>query len=367
VEVPPKVEYSYSGKMKLIGISKPRWFSGNDRYTRWNPDVIQGDFPLPANGAVTPSWKIYGKSTINKYLEFNRRVWRKLPRSLYTRGPVRLYGDLAHMLARKYGPRAQAPSTFFLRNRPQLELIRRLAEKSARNDTLKLTVLGCSTGVEAYSIAWVIRSARPDLKLVLHAVDISRRAVEFAKFGKYSLVGQEVTDTNVFERMTEAEITQMFDREGNVVTVKPWIKEGIHWQIGDAGKRETIDSLGPQDFVVANNFLCHMYPLMAERCLRNIARLVRPNGYLFVSGIDLDVRTKVAGDLGWYPLQELLDEIHMGDPCMETYWPWHYAGLEPLNKRRADWRLRYAAAFRLGSSPDPVGEPVRRYISAEAT
>ena len=41
VEVPPKVEYSYSGKMKLIGISKPRWFSGNDRHTKWNPEVVQ--------------------------------------------------------------------------------------------------------------------------------------------------------------------------------------------------------------------------------------------------------------------------------------------------------------------------------------
>src|SRR5215831_12498300 len=29
VEVPPKVEYSYSGKMRLLAVPKPRWFSGN--------------------------------------------------------------------------------------------------------------------------------------------------------------------------------------------------------------------------------------------------------------------------------------------------------------------------------------------------
>src|SRR5262249_4255460 len=45
VEVPPKVEYSYSGQMKLIALSRPRWFNGNDRHTRWNPDVIAGDVP----------------------------------------------------------------------------------------------------------------------------------------------------------------------------------------------------------------------------------------------------------------------------------------------------------------------------------
>ena len=47
---------------------------------------------------------------------------------------------------------------------------------------------------------------------------------------------------------------------------------------------------------MANNFLCHMDASVAVRCLRNIARFVRPDGYLFVSGIDLDIRTKVADD-----------------------------------------------------------------------
>ena len=58
---------------------------------------------------------------------------------------------------------------------------------------------------------------------------------------------------------------------------------------------------------------------MAERCLRNIARLVSPHGYLFVSGIDLDIRTKVAADLGWNPLQELLEQIHEGDTMHENF------------------------------------------------
>jgi hypothetical protein len=111
-----------------------------------------------------------------------------------------------------------------------------------------------------------------------------------------------------------------------------------------------IDALGPQDIVMANNFLCHMDAATAETCLRSIARLVSPHGYLFVSGIDLDIRTKVAEDLGWKPVQELLEEIHEGDPRMGTSWPWNYSALEPLNKRRRDWRFRYAAAFQLVSS-----------------
>ena len=344
VEIPPKVEYSYSGKMKLIAISKPRPFEGNDRHTKWNPDVVQDVFPPPANAG---SWKIVGKRLINRYVRLNGRLWRKLPASLSALGFVHLYSDLLHELARRHGGRAQDLGTFFLRNRPQLELIRRLIDRYAKTDTLKVAVLGCSTGEEAYSIAWRIRSARPDLKLILHAVDISKRAVEFGECGRYSLVGPQLTGTDIFERMNETEIMEMFDRDGEFVTVKSWIKEGIKWQVGDVAEPETIDTLGPQDIVVANNFLCHMHPLMAERCLRNLAHLVRPGGYLFVSGIDLDIRTKVADDLGWHPLQELLEEIHEGDPSMRTLWPWHYAGLEPLNKKREDWKRRYAAAFQL--------------------
>jgi hypothetical protein len=83
---------------------------------------------------------------------------------------------------------------------------------------------------------------------------------------------------------------------------------------------------------------------------------VSPHGYLFVFGVDLGVRAKVAEDLGWYPVLELLEEIHEGDPCMKTLWPWHYAGLEPLTKRRQDWRRRYAAAFELGPSSEGVSD-----------
>jgi SAM-dependent methyltransferase len=139
-----------------------------------------------------------------------------------------------------------------------------------------------------------------------------------------------------------------FHFDGAAASVKSWIRDGIDWQVGDAGDPQLIDTLGPQDIVVANNFLCHMRPWEAERCLRNIARLVDRPGYLVVSGIDLDVRMKVAVDLDWRPLQELLDEIHEGDSGMRGFWPFHYAGLEPLNKKRRDWRVRYAAAFQLG-------------------
>jgi len=39
VEVPPNVEYVYSGKMKLLLITNPPWFEGNEEFTKDNPAV----------------------------------------------------------------------------------------------------------------------------------------------------------------------------------------------------------------------------------------------------------------------------------------------------------------------------------------
>ena len=349
VEIPPKVEYSYSGKMTLLCISIPRWCKGNEVVTRWNPDVF-GFNSSPAEEDLS-RWarlvrvRIFGRSPTNAYLRLNQWLWNKAPGNIISLGLIRSYGRFLHKLVCAQGPREPFLPTFFLGNRPRLELIRRIADRKKMGETLRVTVLGCSTGAEAYSIAWRIRSARPDLRLVLYAVEVSKSAVEFAKRGVYSLTTSQLARTAIFERMTAAELDELFDRDGDAMTVKSWIKESINWQVGDAGESETLDLLGPQDVVVASNFLCHTRASEAERCLRNVARLVRPDGYLFVSGVDLDIRTRVACDLGWNPVAELLEEIHEGDRGLRSSWPWHYSGLEPFDKRRRDCVIRYAAVF----------------------
>ena len=114
-------------------------------------------------------------------MRLNRRLWNNLPASVTALCPVRSYGNFLHTLARIQGVRGQAFSHVFSSKSAELELIRRLVERSTKTDTLRVAVLGCSTGAEAYSVAWRIRSARPDLKLILHAVDISQQAVEVGK------------------------------------------------------------------------------------------------------------------------------------------------------------------------------------------
>ena len=155
---------------------------------------------------------------------------------------------------------------------------------------------------------------------------------------------------SIFQRMDKSEMDAMFDRVGDQAKVKSWLKEGITWRVGDASAPELIHTLGTQDVVVANRFLCHMEPAAAERCLRNIASLVKPGGYIFVSGVDLDVRTKVAKELDWKPVPDSLREIHEGDFSLTEGWPLGWWGLEPFCEDRPDWRIRYASVFRVGET-----------------
>jgi SAM-dependent methyltransferase len=286
-------------------------------------------------------------SLLDFYLRLNHALWNRLPAAVRDLRPVRLYGAYLHGLVCRRAQRRQYFGTFFLRNRPALEQIRRLLAAWPHGSTVRIAVLGCSIGAEVYSVLWTVRSARPDLQVRLWAADISPGIVDVAAKAAYTDASSGLVGSSIFERLSETERREIFDWEGETATVKPWIRAGISWYAGDAGDAALVQALGPQDIVLASNFLCHMAPAAAERCLRNIVRLLEPGGHVFVAGVDLEVRARVAGELGWQPVADLIREIHDGDPSVRGDWPWAWWGLEPLDDRRPDWQLRYAVAYRV--------------------
>jgi chemotaxis methyl-accepting protein methylase len=317
-------------------------------------------------------WALTREYVARVYLAFARRVWRRLSRH-WRESPVALAaGAHMHRLVLRHQPREQNHSTFFFRNRAELELLTRVLDACPEGGRLKLAILGCSKGAEVYSFAWTIRSARPDLQLALSAVDISQDILDFAQQGTYwcgwqrdALYGSSEDEAaldvaagterdqpvSIFERVTPEEMEGMFDLSGGRATVKSWLKDGIRWRRGDAGNAQFAQRLGRQDIVVANRFLCHMKPAAAEECLRAIARLVKPGGYLFVSGVDLDVRTRVAHDSGWTPVTEFLEGVHDGDRTLLEGWPLEYWSIEPFQASHPDRDVRYASVFKTGKSP----------------
>ena len=304
------------------------------------------------------------------YVTINILIWTRLPAAWKSKPFIWSYGSHVHSLIQLRG-RSQSTGTYFLRNRPELKLLLQILESFPKATTVDIAILGCSKGAEVYSFSYAIRTARPDLRLHLSAMDIDREALEFAKGSVYSIGSEnEPSNTNpfshesgrdvaaktsrdqppsssMFERMSPAEMEAMFERQGIWARVRPQFSDGVRWHIGDAGNPSLAKDFGLQDIVVANRFLCHMHPRDAETCLRNLAQLVKRGGYLFVSGVDLAVRSKIASECGWRPVVDLIEEVHEGDQSMRHGWPLEYWGLEPLDRSRKDWKLRYASVFKL--------------------
>ena len=330
--------------------------------------MVTASQPMPGSegGVTTLIW------WVKAYLYPSRMLARRFPVAFQRSFLGRAYGRHLHRMICRYDDRNQSHATFFFRNRPELALMLRLLNQKPHGAEVDVAVVACSKGAEVYSIVSTIRSQRPDLKLKVTAIDISREIVDFAAAGSYLLdvANEEQSETAVvarseltakdqtvrghyasmFERMDDEEITAMFDTQSGEARIKPWLKEGITWVCGDATDPHFIDTLRDQDVVVANRFLCHMRPAIAENCLRNLCRMVKPGGYIFASGVDLEVRTKVARDLRWQPVQQMIEEVHGGDRSVLDGWPGNYWALEPFSSRRRDWALRYACVFQVSGS-----------------
>src|SRR5208282_5045314 len=109
VEVPPCVEFCYSGKMTLIAFARPGLFSGNDTHTKWNPDVFGDAAGVIDRGTWATrlvSSRIFGKSPLNAYLRLNQRLWNRLPSSFAALSPIRSYGAFLQRLVRIQSVRA---------------------------------------------------------------------------------------------------------------------------------------------------------------------------------------------------------------------------------------------------------------------
>jgi hypothetical protein len=132
-----------------------------------------------------------------------RGIWIHLPTALRFSSPGQAYGRFVHALVLRYARREPAFPT-------------------AR--------------VPRLIILWTIRSARPDLRLTISAVDMSREVLEFAERGVYSRRSDVTGDTfkdqkkSIFERLTDEEMEAMFEVEDDLVKVRPRLKDGTIWR-----------------------------------------------------------------------------------------------------------------------------------------
>jgi chemotaxis protein methyltransferase CheR len=278
-------------------------------------------------------------------------LWNGLPQPVRSWTPTRALGRRIHRRACRIQARGGACYTRFFRNVPQLEFIRDLVLEMPPGVPVKIASIGCSTGAELYSALWMIRRARPAQAIQALGIDREEECVQAASRGVYPFRVVEVAG------MSETSYERLMTREGKTLVVQDWMKEAVTWAVGDACSSDLPARFGLHDVVIANNFLFAMSPERAESCLRNLTRLVAPNGYLVVSGVDLDLRSRILGELGFLPVTARCEDIHTAED-VHTAWPLRFWGLEPIDRTRQEWPARYTTVFR---SPDKLPS-IRRSI-----
>jgi SAM-dependent methyltransferase len=277
-------------------------------------------------------------------------LWSKLPPSILELRSFRALGRFIHKAVCRYSVREQGGSTWFLRNAPLLGAIAEQVRDMQLDRAVRICDIACCTGAEVYSVLYMIRSGCPHISLSMVAGDISADAIARAQAGQYRLSSAELR-----RPLPDQTLSELFERDGENLTVKAPLQQGIRWLVGDARDPSLAESLGSQDVVIANNFMVHMNDREAALCMRNLARLVRPGGFFVCRGVNLDIRERIAAQLGFCPLLPHLEEIHNADENLDARkdWPWRYWSLEPIDKSRKNWPMRYAAIFQAPPAAQP--------------
>jgi hypothetical protein len=265
--------------------------------------------------------------------------WNGLPPLVRSWKPTQNLGRRIHRRALRVQPRGGGCFTRFFRNLPQLELVRDFVLSRPPGTPVRIVSLGCSTGAELYSILWLIRTARPSQEVQALGIDTEEECIQAASRGVYPFRVIEVA------AISETSHERLFTRVGKTFVVQDWIKRSASWVVGDACAPDLAARFGTYDVVLANNFLFQMTPERSESCLRNLTQLVAPDGYLVVSGVDLDLRSRILGELGLTPVTTRCEEVHAAED-VHAAWPLRFWGLEPIDRTRPDWPARYATIFR---------------------
>jgi chemotaxis protein methyltransferase CheR len=155
------------------------------------------------------------------------------------------------------------------------ELRRWSAEKRGR---LRLWSAACSTGEEAYSMAMTALDAlegRPvDLKIL--ATDLSTRALERARSGAYGAERAAGVPLELRGRYFQRD-----PRGGPLLRVRPCLRPIVTFSrlnLADV----PFPMSGPFDAVFCRNVMIYFDAEVRRRLLREIHRLLRPGGWLFV-------------------------------------------------------------------------------------
>ncbi len=170
--------------------------------------------------------------------------------------------------------------TRFFRDRGAFEaleakvILELLADPRA-TDPIRVWVVGCATGEEAYSVAILLKEAllRSECRrtVQIFATDVDDRAITVARAGLY--LGSIASD------MSAERLERNFDREDGSYRVAKDIREMCLFSVHDLVKDPAFSRI---DLVCCRNLLIYFEPRLQQRVIATFHYALRPGRHLFL-------------------------------------------------------------------------------------
>lgn len=170
--------------------------------------------------------------------------------------------------------------TQFFRDAKEFDLLEtkvvpKLFEGKATGDHIRVWVLGCATGEEAYSIAILLREHMTRIDSVPHvqifATDIDGRALAAARVGRFSEA--------IVRDISPERLARWFVHEGNTYSVVKELREMCIFSSHNLIKDAPFSRI---DLISCRNLLIYLNADLQNRIIPLFHFSLRPGGYLFL-------------------------------------------------------------------------------------
>jgi two-component system, chemotaxis family, CheB/CheR fusion protein len=192
--------------------------------------------------------------------------------------------------------------TSFFRNPEAYEILKqdifpKLAEGRARNDTIRIWVLGCSTGEEAYSIAIAfsefMESAPVQIPLQIFATDLNGQGIERARAGVYS--------RNILLDVSPERLRRYFMESEGSYRVRKSIRDCCIFATHNVLSEPPFSRI---DLVSCRNVLIYLGQEIQQRVIPILHYALRPGGYLWLGTSETIGSHRESFDFG-YPRHKI--------------------------------------------------------------
>jgi chemotaxis protein methyltransferase WspC len=175
--------------------------------------------------------------------------------------------------------------TWFFRNHAAFEYLNlyatRLWQPRHTDEKFRVLSLPCATGEEPYSVTMSLLTAGvPATAFEVEAVDISKKALDAARLGVYgpgSFRGQTALDYR--SRYFEAASTPLPDKW---IQINAQVRQQVQFFQDNLTHSTCLYERPAYAAIFCRNLLIYLTPEARQRALRNLLRLLQPDGLLFV-------------------------------------------------------------------------------------